>query len=689
MLLDLRLVEAGALVAALQAEGRGEARLGARLCAEGLLDPAGLLAAQAVRWRAGIADLTARPPDPRLVDALGPSACLALGVLPWHRAGAQVVVATTRPEGFAALLPRLEAALGLPVAMALTSPAGLQDALRAVRGSRMQADAETRVPSDAACRGRPLRRLRRVALGGVLLSAAGALLAPVALLTVLTVWCVLMLAAGTALKLAAAIAARHARPDGAVADWPAVAAGPPPPGSPDTAPPYAEGDAAPVIARLPVVSILVALHGEDDIAPRLVRRLDRLAWPRALLDVLLAVEEDDAPTRAALAAADLPPWMRVLPVPPGRLRTKPRALNYALDFARGSIIGIYDAEDAPAPDQIHRVVRRFHARGAEVACLQGVLGYYNARTNWLTRCFAVEYATWFRLVLPGLARLGLVVPLGGTTVFFRRAALERVGAWDAANVTEDADLGLRLARRGYRTELIDSVTEEEATGRPLAWIRQRSRWIKGYAVTYATHMQHPRRLWCDLGPWRFLGVQVLFLSSLSLALLAPVLWSFWLLLFGLGHPLAGMLGLGGMVALVALFLAAEAVNIGLGLAAVSRDPGLRWLRVWVPTLHLYHPLASLAAAKALWELIARPLYWDKTVHGRLDSGAPAPVVFAGRRPRPVTPAAPAMPPTPAAARRAALARARDVVPVVAAPGPRPALFAAARAVPAPAADLSA
>lgn len=413
VLLDLGLVDAAALLPALAAEGRSQGRLGESLRALGVIDAQALLAAQAVQWRAGPADLVAVPPDRRLVQALPAQDWLALGCLPWRRAGAVIAVATARPEGFALLRPRLEAALGAPVVMALAAEADLHAALRAVCGSRLQAAAESRVPPAQSCRGTPLRRLRLAALGLVAIGLSGLVIAPLALFALLAAVAVLMLVAGTALKLAAAAAALRACPAEAEG-WAASR-----PGGPAT---------APAIARLPVVSILVALHGEDDIAPRLVRRLDRLAWPRGLLDVLLVVEEDDTATRRALAAADLPPWMRVLPVPPGRLRTKPRALNYALDFARGSIVGIYDAEDAPAPDQIHRVVRRFHARGAEVACLQGVLGYYNARANWLTRCFAVEYATWFRLVLPGLARLGLVVPLGGTTVFFRREALERVGA---------------------------------------------------------------------------------------------------------------------------------------------------------------------------------------------------------------------------------------------------------------------
>ncbi|RYI15376.1 MAG: glycosyltransferase, partial [Acetobacteraceae bacterium] len=364
-------------------------------------------------------------------------------------------------------------------------------------------------------------------------------------------------------------------------------------------------------------SIIVALYNEADIAPRLVRRLARLDYPVELLDVILAVEAEDHVTLDALANAELPPWMRVVIVPAGQVKTKPRALNHALDHARGAIVGVYDAEDAPEPDQLLKVVERFQRSGPEVACLQGMLDYYNPRTNWLSRCFTIEYAGWFHLVLPGLARLGLVVPLGGTTLFFRRDVLDRLGAWDAHNVTEDADLGIRLARHGYRTELIETVTFEEANCRPLPWIKQRSRWIKGYIMTWAVHMRQPRLLWRQLGAKGFLGFQVLFLGTIAQFLLAPLLWSFMVLPFGIDHPLYDAMPNWSMWALAITFFLSEVANILIGAIGLGRTKhGLSL--IWVLTLKVYYPLASLAAYKGLIELATRPFYWDKTTHGLFD-----------------------------------------------------------------------
>jgi cellulose synthase/poly-beta-1,6-N-acetylglucosamine synthase-like glycosyltransferase len=359
--------------------------------------------------------------------------------------------------------------------------------------------------------------------------------------------------------------------------------------------------------------MLVALYREEA-TDALLERLARLRYPTELTEILLLVEEADTITRDALARCRLPRHVRALVVPPGMVKTKPRALNYGLPFARGSIVGIWDAEDAPEPDQLHIVAAAFARARPRTACLQGALDFYNARTNWLSRCFALEYATWFRGILPGLQALDLPIPLGGTTLFFRRDALEALGGWDAHNVTEDADLGVRLHRAGFRTEIVPTVTLEEANCRLGPWIRQRSRWLKGYAVTWAVHMRRPRALLREIGWHGFLGFNVLFLGTLAQFVLAPVLLSFWLLALGLPHPLSGHVPPAFGWAALALLLSAEVVSLGLTLLA-NRARERRWLWPWIPSLHLYFPLATLAALKGLSELVARPFFWDKTEHG--------------------------------------------------------------------------
>lgn len=585
-------VSAAAMMRALSLRGGARVALPRLLRSHGLAGDRALARALAARHGTSLLGSEAGPPDPRLIAALGPARCVALGCLPWRRAGAVTVVAAADPEAFAAARPELEARLG-PVALAVAAEGDLYAALAQAQRGRLRAAAETSVAPAESCRSWNGPRAARFIAAALAALASAAVLAPAAAALALLAVLMASLILSTGLRAAAALAALRR---------------PPPAPPPDPAP-----DA------LPVISVLVPLFREPEIAARLVGRLGALDYPRDRLDVLLVVEEDDAITRDALAAAALPGWMRAVPVPAAPLRTKPRALNYALTFARGTLIGIYDAEDAPARGQLRAVARAFAAAGPDLACVQGVLDYYNPRSNWMTRCFTIEYAAWFRLVLTGFARLGLVVPLGGTTLFFRRAILDRLGGWDAHNVTEDADLGVRLARHGYRTELLDTVTQEEANGRVVPWIKQRSRWLKGYAMTYAVHMRAPRLLWRQLGPWRFFGFQVLFLSTLTQFLLAPIYWSLWIVALGLDlAPLRGIPdGVGW--ATLAVLLGCEAVSAAINLAAL-RDPRHRGLAPWVLTLGFYFPLATLAAYKAAWEMLSRPFYWDKTAHGLDDAG---------------------------------------------------------------------
>jgi len=384
--------------------------------------------------------------------------------------------------------------------------------------------------------------------------------------------------------------------------------------APDKKPPLAQR-AAQKPLRLPRISMLVPLFHESEISKALLRRLKRLTYPRSLLEVILVLEEHDEITRAALAKATLPSWIKIVTVPQcGSLTTKPRAMNYALDFCHGDIIGVWDAEDAPARGQLEQVARTFETAADNVACLQGVLDYYNPRTNWLSRCFTLEYASWFRIVLPGLARLGLVIPLGGTTLFVKRDALERMGGWDAHNVTEDADLGVRLYRAGYRTEMITTTTHEEANCRPWPWIRQRSRWLKGFMVTYLVHMRQPRLLLAQLGWKRFLGFQAFFLGSVGQFLLAPFLWTFWLILLGLPHPSAVLMPTGVLFGTAIMLVVFECLAICISVTAAFAC-NRRSLALWAPTMILYFPLGAMAAYKALHELIWHPFFWDKTAHG--------------------------------------------------------------------------
>ena len=532
--------------------------------------------------------------DARGLDRFGLETSLRNMVLPMEPAGAITPVACPDIQVFRRLEPHLRSLLG-PVIFRQKPAQAIEQEILRLRAPHLARRAEVRTPATESCRNWSGARAGTIVASVLALVCLAGALAPVMLLTAITIWAVVSLLAVTLLRtVAAAVAFRGAR---RTRTWISH--------RPDH---IANHD-------LPKISLLVPLFDELDIAGRLVKRLERIDYPRAKLDVCLILEDGDLRTEAALRHAKLPDWMRIVRVPRGPVQTKPRALNYALDFTSGDIIGIYDAEDKPAPDQLKKVALGFKRADPDVACLQGILEFYNARDTWLTRCFAIDYAAWFRLVLPGMVRLGLVMPLGGTTVFFRRNALEDLGRWDAHNVTEDADLGLRLARRGYRCAFVPTITEEEATSRVRPWLRQRSRWIKGYAITWAVHMRDPLSLLGDLGLKRFLGVQILFLGTLSHFLLAPFLWSFWLILFGFWHPVTEVFSTPAILTVGALFFLSEIATLTIAALSVA-TPKQSWLIKWVPLIHVYFPLAAIASWKGFYELLSRPFFWDKTAHGK-------------------------------------------------------------------------
>lgn len=535
------------------------------------------------------------PPDPDLDMLLAPEMCLEYRILPWGRIGDAILVATVPGRDRTRLRDILEQSLG-PVLFAEVAEEDLVRIVTERHGDYLADRAERLVPDDYSCRDINKLTLSRGILASLFFGISLALIYvfPNAFFAGITAVAVVNLIATVMFKVVVLVAGYRKPPDRPV-DLP--------------------------LSEKPVVSLIVPLFREAAIANELVMRLSRLSYPKALLDVVLVLEEKDKETRQMVDAVSLPGWMRVVRVPDGELKTKPRALNYALGHTRGDIIGVLDAEDAPATDQIERVVEAFHHAPSNVACVQGILDFYNTKSNALARCFTIEYAIWFRVVLAGAARLGLPIPLGGTTVYLKRAALKHVGGWDAHNVTEDADLGIRLYRFGYRTILIPTVTREEANNRIVPWIRQRSRWLKGYIVTYLVHMRRPFRLLKQIGARKFLGFQIFFLTTIVQFTLAPALWSFWLVCFGISTPLFDVIPSDWAKGLLALFLCAELVSLLTGFIAVGRTQH-KGLMQWVPMMFFYFPLGVFAVYKAWSELVFKPFYWDKTEHGRSEPDVP-------------------------------------------------------------------
>lgn len=584
-------IRAEELEEALELQRHQDTRLGRILIAQGAISSSDVTAALAQQTGLGEIDLDVTPAEPELLAGLDPYRCLELEAIPWRQVGGIRVLAIANPENGAAAMVACGGGAER-VALALAPPEAIRRTIIRHFKPQLRRGALTRCPDEFSCRrwAAAPRDWRHASAVGSLVAAVA--LMPLMALQLLMAWITLASLATTGLRLVAIFArlrAGRARVDAGVSR---IA---------DT-------------RKLARVSILVPLLREEKVAGRLLDALAAMDYPAALLDIKLVLEEDDEITRAAIALAPLPPTIDIVTVPADALRTKPRAMNYALPLCEGEIIGVYDAEDRPDPGQIRAVVEALQSAPPEVACVQGYLDFYNTSKNWLTRCFTIEYAIWFRVILHGVQRLGIPIPLGGTTVFFRRRVLERIGAWDAHNVTEDADLGMRLARFGYRCEMLPSTTLEEATVRPSIWIRQRSRWLKGYAVTWLSHMRRPGALLRELG-WRgFLGFQVIFLGAMTSYLALPLFWFLWTAAIGLDLPFWQEIRPPLLVGFFGSMILGQVVMMSVATVALF-DARRRRLLPWVLSLGLYWPLGALAAYRAVAEIFYAPFLWHKTEHG--------------------------------------------------------------------------
>ena len=373
----------------------------------------------------------------------------------------------------------------------------------------------------------------------------------------------------------------------------------------------------PLSPDVPVYSVLVALYREAEVVPELLVALGKLQWPRSKLEIKLVCEEDDTETIAAVNTLQLHPCVELVLVPPSLPRTKPKALAYALPLTRGQLVVLYDAEDRPHPMQLAEALQRFNEAGPELACLQAPLEVSNRRANMIANMFGFEYAALFRGLLPWLAHSRLMLPLGGTSNHFRREALQAVGGWDPYNVTEDADLGVRLARRGYRCETLQCATREDAPEELATWHQQRVRWFKGWMQTWLVHMRQPRALARELSPATFAVTQILVVGMVLSSLLHALLL---IMVAGLAIELASGFSFGLwqtpllVLDLISIFLGyASFLLLGWVVLRPIDRKGFWKVVLFTP---IYWVMLSGAAWCALVDLIRRPHHWAKTPHRR-------------------------------------------------------------------------
>ena len=366
---------------------------------------------------------------------------------------------------------------------------------------------------------------------------------------------------------------------------------------------------------LPIYTIQLPVYKEDKLIKKLIWNLQSLDYPREKLDIKLLIEEDDSKTLNAVKDLNFPAIFDVVVVPFHMPKTKPKSCNYGLYFSRGKYLTIYDAEDIPDTDQLKKVITLFEKLPANYICIQCALNYFNRNENFLTRMFTLEYSYWFDYMLPGLDTLDIPIPLGGTSNHFKLDKLLELGGWDPFNVTEDADLGLRAYSKGYKVSIVNSTTYEEANNEPFNWIRQRSRWIKGYMQTYLVHMRNPVKLYRKVGLKGFLGFNFFIGATPLTFLIYPVLLFVFFMYVVFDFAFISQL-FPNWVLFISIFnlLIGNVLMVYINMMAVfkRRFYELILFSLANPVYWLMH---SISAYKGLYQLIVNPFFWEKTNHG--------------------------------------------------------------------------
>jgi cellulose synthase/poly-beta-1,6-N-acetylglucosamine synthase-like glycosyltransferase len=595
-LLDTGLITEEQLHRALQAHQQTGLRIGQALVSLGYITEEKFAAALADQNGLRFVDLRALEPHDEASRLVPEELQSRHGVMPLYDDGKTVVVGF-RDAPQACQIEELERVLGRTIDPVIVSESALEDSLHRVFRDeyleRSTSDLASRFPEDSA-KWVLSHRQKQFLWGILMLLGLAIVIAPIETATLLMALCTGLYVGTFIYKGYLAYRATTHKLD--VEITPADIA--------------ALND-----MNLPVYTILVPVYREAEVLPVLVQAIEHLDYPKAKLDVKILLEEDDHETLEVARKSNLPSHFKLVVVPNGQPKGKPKACNYGLINARGEYVVIYDAEDIPEPDQLKMALVAFQKGGTKLACVQAKLNFFNRDQNLLTRFFTTEYSMWFDLFLPGLYASGAPIPLGGTSNHFQTARLHALGAWDPYNVTEDADLGIRLYKRGWRTAVIDSTTHEEANSNVYNWIRQRSRWIKGYIQTYLVHMRHPMKLWQTLGPKAFLSFQFVLCGTFLCVLMNPVLWILTVLWF-ITHSvlIKDVLPAPGFyAAMFALYIG----NFSFSYlnAAGSLKRGYYHLVKYALMSPIYWVLMSVAAWKGLFQLFYNASYWEKTRHG--------------------------------------------------------------------------
>lgn len=357
---------------------------------------------------------------------------------------------------------------------------------------------------------------------------------------------------------------------------------------------------------LPLYTILLPVYQEKhETVVQLIAAISDLNFPKDKLQVLVLVEKNDLYSKQHFK--QLPYFFQILEIPDYMPKTKPKACNYGLFFAKGEFVVVYDADDIPDPNQLLRVISKFEESDETLICVQAVLNFYNKNFNILSKCFTLEYLMWFNYFLPRLCELNLFIPLGGTSNHFKTQKLVQIGGWDAYNVTEDAELGIRIAKNNFKSAIVYDYTMEEATFGIENWMRQRTRWMKGYLQTSLAHILDIRGnikiglvqtanllLTVGFSFFTFFLIPMVIVFGIFIETSPTLLWLYCI-----------------NILFIAIYSLMFKILMNKEQKLLQFGPEKSYLHLLMPFYFLLHVIASIAG---FFEFIFKPFYWYRTEH---------------------------------------------------------------------------
>jgi cellulose synthase/poly-beta-1,6-N-acetylglucosamine synthase-like glycosyltransferase len=356
-------------------------------------------------------------------------------------------------------------------------------------------------------------------------------------------------------------------------------------------------------AELPKISLIIPTKNEETVIRRCLNSILNIDYPKDKMQIIVVdgKSEDNTLSICSEFSQKYPENIKI--ISEKTAKGKPGALNLALPYVKGELVGVFDADSLPEKDVLAKVASYFNDE--KLKALQGRTTSLNEKNNALTRVIAIEERAWFQALMSGREKLQLFVPLTGSCQFVRTKVLEELGGWDENSLTEDVELALRLVERNHHIQYAPDVCSGQETPNNIGSLfKQRVRWYRGYmetAIKYGRLLDNVNKRTVDAeismaGPF-----------MMVVSLLSYINWFFVALFLSQSNPILDFTGL--VIALTAVSL----VSVGIGLTASEKPIKLRNL-LWIPSIYVYWVIQMVIAGWAFLKLVfRRKRVWTKTV----------------------------------------------------------------------------